>query len=162
MIGLSYYKYVTKLVKKIKLNTTRILRMLVAFNIIFFTRFVTLTCLLTLKISYIQHEFVRSYASSKIPTIAVPGHVNDVVSVLLFTEQSYLSCFPKLVALRFKKPGAGVAPYACQFILNIYLKQTIWAGPWENMSYFICEQQRRRSACASAQSDQRLCCSLLR
>ena len=26
--------------------------------------------------------------------------------------------------------------------------------------YVICEQQRRRSACASAQSDQRLCCSL--
>ena len=26
----------------------------------------------------------------------------------------------------------------------------------------VCEQQRRRSACASAQSDQRLCCSLLR
>ena len=30
------------------------------------------------------------------------------------------------------------------------------------LSYAICEQQRRRSACASAQSDQRLCCSLLR
>ena len=30
------------------------------------------------------------------------------------------------------------------------------------MSYAICEQQRRRSACASAQSDQPLCCSLLR
>ena len=26
-----------------------------------------------------------------------------------------------------------------------------------NASYVICEQQRRRSACASAQSDQRLC-----
>ena len=26
--------------------------------------------------------------------------------------------------------------------------------------YAMCEQQRRRSACASAQSDQRLCCSL--
>ena len=26
--------------------------------------------------------------------------------------------------------------------------------------YAICEQQRRRSACASAQSDQCLCCSL--
>ena len=26
--------------------------------------------------------------------------------------------------------------------------------------YAICEQQRRRSACASAQSEQRLCCSL--
>ena len=37
----------------------------------------------------------------------------------------------------------------------------IWAEPWENVSYVICEQQRRRSACASAQSDQRLCCSLL-
>ena len=30
------------------------------------------------------------------------------------------------------------------------------------MSYVICEQQRRSSACASAQSDQRLCFSLLR
>ena len=38
----------------------------------------------------------------------------------------------------------------------------IWAGPWENVSYVICEQQRRRSACTSAQSDQRLCCSLPR
>ena len=37
-----------------------------------------------------------------------------------------------------------------------------WARPWENVSYVICEQQRRRSACASAQSDQRLRCSLLR
>ena len=27
--------------------------------------------------------------------------------------------------------------------------------------YAICEQQSRRSACASAQSDQHLCCSLL-
>ena len=38
----------------------------------------------------------------------------------------------------------------------------IRARPWENVSYVICEQQRRRSACASAQSDQRLCCSLPR
>ena len=38
----------------------------------------------------------------------------------------------------------------------------IWAGPWENVSYVICDQQRRRSACASAQSDQRLRCSLLK
>ena len=41
---------------------------------------------LTLKISCIQHEFVWSYASSKIHTITVPGHVNDVMSVLLFTQ----------------------------------------------------------------------------
>ena len=31
-----------------------------------------------------------------------------------------------------------------------------------NPVYVICEQQTRRSACASAQSDQRLCCSLPR
>ena len=37
-----------------------------------------------------------------------------------------------------------------------------WAGSWENMSYFICQQQKPRSACAFAQSDQRLCCSLPR
>ena len=37
----------------------------------------------------------------------------------------------------------------------------IWARSCENVSYAICEQQRRRSACASAQSDQRLYCSLL-
>ena len=42
------------------------------------------------------------------------------------------------------------------------LFQCNWAGPWENGSYVICEQQRRRSACASAQSDQHLYCSLLR
>ena len=40
--------------------------------------------------------------------------------------------------------------------------ENIWARSWENESYAICEQQRRRTACASAQSDQRLCCSLPR
>ena len=40
--------------------------------------------------------------------------------------------------------------------------EIIWARSCEHMSYAICEQQRRRSACASAQSDQHLCCSLPR
>ena len=40
-------------------------------------------------------------------------------------------------------------------------EMTQWARSCENVSYAICEQQRRRSACASSQSDQRLCCSLL-
>ena len=34
-----------------------------------------------------------------------------------------------------------------------------WARSCENVSYDICEQQRCRSACASAQSDQHLCYS---
>ena len=34
--------------------------------------------------------------------------------------------------------------------------------PHEKTCSAICEQQKRRSACASAQSDQHLCCLLLR
>ena len=45
--------------------------------------------------------------------------------------------------------------------LSFYFVLIIWDRSSENVSYDICEQQRRRSACASAQSDQRLCCSLL-
>ena len=37
----------------------------------------------------------------------------------------------------------------------------IWARSCKNMSYAICKQQRCRLACASAQSDQHLCCSLM-
>ena len=48
-----------------------------------------------------------------------------------------------------------------EILETVWMALFIWAGPWENVSYVICEQQRRRSACASAQSDQRLCCSLL-
>ena len=33
----------------------------------------------------------------------------------------------------------------------------VWASSRENLSSGVCEQQRRRPACASAQSDQRLC-----
>ena len=33
----------------------------------------------------------------------------------------------------------------------------IWALARENLSLGVCEQHRRRPACASAQSDQRLC-----
>ena len=46
---------------------------------------------------------------------------------------------------------------------NLWTKGAIANGPGHaKMSYVICEQQRRRSACASSQSDQHLCCSVLR
>ena len=35
-----------------------------------------------------------------------------------------------------------------------------WARSCENVFYAICKQQKHRSACTSAQSDQHLCCSL--
>ena len=43
---------------------------------------------------------------------------------------------------------------------HIKSKALIWASTRENLSSGVCEQQRRRPACASAQSDQRLCCSV--
>ena len=39
---------------------------------------------------------------------------------------------------------------------ELYNQTNIWASPWENVSYVICEQQRHRSACASADSISRL------
>ena len=44
---------------------------------------------------------------------------------------------------------------------KLLIPMLIWARSC-HVSYAICEQQRCRSACASAQSDQHLCCSLLR
>ena len=52
--------------------------------------------------------------------------------------------------------------YNFTFICANFISANIWARPWENVSYAIFEQQRRRSASASAQSDQCLCCSLIR
>ena len=52
-----------------------------------------------------------------------------------------------------------IVPEQHEYSIN---NNTISARPWEKVSYAICEQQRRRLACASAQSDQRLCCSLPR
>ena len=37
----------------------------------------------------------------------------------------------------------------------------LWALSLENLSSGVCEQQRRRPACTSSQSDQRLCYSLI-
>ena len=44
---------------------------------------------------------------------------------------------------------------------SVSFRSIIWARSCQNVSYAICEQQRCRSACASAQSDQHHCCSLL-
>ena len=48
------------------------------------------------------------------------------------------------------------------FELMFFCINYIWAMSWEHLSYAIFEQQKRRSTCAFAQSDQRLCCSLLK
>ena len=60
-------------------------------------------------------------------------------------------------AVSFNYPWCGCT---VGYASNARSKQD--ARSCENVSYAICEQQRYRSACASAQSDQHHCCSLLR
>ena len=48
------------------------------------------------------------------------------------------------------------------YAFYIFLKALHMSHIMRKPVYAICEQQRRRSACTSAQSDQRLCCSLPR
>ena len=43
----------------------------------------------------------------------------------------------------------------------LYFISFIWALSRQNLSSGACEQQRRRPACAYAQSDQRLCYPLI-
>ena len=90
-----------------------------------------------------------------------------------------LNCLKKLRAPRF---NLGPKPFAlCQFCSNIVLKWLFWANvdqsivvslnysrPTLNIQRYarntaigVCEQQKHRPACALAQSDQRLCYSLI-
>ena len=57
--------------------------------------------------------------------------------------------------------------WQCFYLLTSYWSLLIdqnhlekWASTRENLPSEVCEQKRRRQACASAQSDQRLCYSL--
>ena len=80
-------------------------------------------CLSNLEMSCIYHEFVWSYASSKIPTIALQGHVSDDMSALFFTQQPYLMS-SKITRTQAKETNAGVALTTRRFILNIQVIQT--------------------------------------
>ena len=71
---------------------------------------------------------------------------------------------PKLIAL-FSNGGSGESVQMYRLndsqepLLLTYTKY-IWASTRENLSSGVCEQHRRRPACASTQSDQCLCYSL--
>ena len=49
----------------------------------------------------------------------------------------------------------------CHLIISIFLYTHILASTRENLSLGVHKQQWRSAACASAQSDQRQCCSLI-
>ena len=75
-----------------------------------------------------------------------------------------------LLPMTYCMPWMHWSPRATDIILEhpLYVTNTtiawdttnIWASARENLSSRGCEQQRRRPACASAQTDQRLCYSL--
>ena len=87
----------------------------------------------------------------------VPCFVMFLSGFLIWTMATILFCF-------VKKNNALYTTIKCWLLGKVVLnvRKDNWARPWETVSYDICEQQRRRSTCASAQSDQHLCCSLPR
>ena len=66
---------------------------------------------------------------------------------------------------RYRGLVCGLRLWHFLVILTCFFRRTgmicsiIWASTRENLSSGVCEQDRRRPACASAQSDQRLCYS---
>ena len=62
----------------------------------------------------------------------------------------------KQIVVRGRLPGKIVI--LLQYKYNV---QITWASTRETLSSVVCEQQRRRPACASAQSDQRIYYSLI-
>ena len=112
-------------------------------------------------------RFLHAVSENSDQTVRMPrliwvfaGHIGHFVGFIvlwLFCDLS--KCQNKSFVLYFLSRFSFFLPFALS--LEIMPRTYKWAGPWENVSYVICEQQRRRSACASAQSDQCLCCSLL-
>ena len=125
-----------------------------------------------------------------LPVSAKPvckGHSWEWPKWSLFTGDHFCHCFGWSVFYRFYKKmvwmiiwhrnhwiiGTNVSFQWCNQMSDLHLQLKWICLTWcrfvckHDMShvmrksvYAICEQQRRRSACASAQSDQRLCCSL--
>ena len=84
-----------------------------------------------------------------------------ISNVLFNLEANY--CGQKLIILSFynRQLPCSRIKVVCSFCVCITLERNIiWASMRENLSAGVCKQHRRRPACASAQSDQRLCCSL--
>ena len=72
-------------------------------------------------------------------------HMRFLVLTCDAQSQQSLDCYQTLIRVGHYK----CAPYI------------IWASTLEKMSSVVCEQPWRRPACASAQSDQRLCFFLI-
>ena len=80
--------------------------------------------LLIEKISCIEHEFMRNYPLLKIPTIADPAHVSDVMYVLRFFQITKPIISSRIFHFQIEQTNNIVALTVLIFILNILVKQT--------------------------------------
>ena len=78
-------------------------------------------CLLTEQISCIWHEFMRSYPLLKIPTIADPAHVSDIMYVC-FIQVIKPIISSRIIRFRVEQTNNIVALAVFMFILNILVK----------------------------------------
>ena len=84
--------------------------------------------------------------------------------IVIYYEWSSLCIFVNVFEIFMFISMFGAIKHCCVFRMNVSMYAAInvycmWAKLSENM-FVICEQQRGRSTCASAQSDQCLCSSL--
>ena len=112
------------------------------------------------------------YSRSLISTFVVRS-LGNIIPVLATSEiTKTLACFcswaGQFESYLIPKTGLFVTRLICIIIIRksalgrtrVLDSNLIAAVIWAMSVLAICKQQRRRSACASAQSDQRLCCSL--
>ena len=81
-------------------------------------------------------------------TKVISGYVISIYALMISVQ-----CISKLSSHMITKVISG-------YFISVYAL-IIWASTRENLSSGVCEQHRHRPACASAQTDQRLCYSLL-
>ena len=106
----------------------------------------------------LQADFSNSITKVKVEILHKKSNTksyNKTVIDFSFGWQKDLSTLKKDIHL------GGLSEYHFFGLINPHVSLNE-VGPWENVSYAICKQQRHRSACTSAQSDQRFCCLLLR
>ena len=97
------------------------------------------------------------------PSSVQQFNTSSKVSILILRICSYCCCTPLLIIRHSFDVIRNLR--LCRFRMQTCQNMWCFTGLIHVMRkpvYAICEQQRRRSACASAQSDQHLCCSLPR
>ena len=109
-----------------------------------------------------QHDKTNKMTCAPSKDSDHPGHRPSLIRVFAVRMKKPWVLNNTLNASRVSDqsaPGAHVNLFVCHAVAHL----SVPSEPrHEKTVFFLCEQQKRRSACASAQSDQRLYCSLLR